>query len=106
MNKTAKEILKENRLLSSYWGRRIVKAEARGVFSKRDVRKAACWTTCACGEQDARIPRDGDGEPLDEKLTDLGCRFYRNTLNCNAAEAAETLVKIERRAAEVLQELA
>jgi hypothetical protein len=105
MSKTAKEILKENRLLSSYWGRRIVKAEERGYRNKTDALKASSWQTCACGRQDDRIPRDDEGVPMDSALSDLGCSFYVHILNNRFDFAAQTLVKIERRAAEVLREV-
>lgn len=40
-------------------------------------RTASSWVTCACGNQDYRIPRENNfGEPLDRKLSDLGVKFY------------------------------
>jgi hypothetical protein len=106
MSKTAREILHENRLLSSYWGRRIVKAEEQSRFTEKDVRHSASWQTCACGRQDDRIPRDDrEGAPIDEDLQDLGYAFYSFVLQHNPRGAANVLVKIERRAAEVLREV-
>jgi hypothetical protein len=106
MSKTAKEILREHRLLPSYWGRRIVKAEERSRFAEKDARHSASWQTCACGRQDERIPRDDhEGAPIDEELQDLGYAFYSFVLQHNPRGAANTLVKIERRAAEVLREV-
>lgn len=104
--KTAREILKENRLLSSYWGRRIVKAEERGAFNLADKRASGSWTTCACGKQDPLIPRGCFGAPNDSALGFWGVEFCGHVLNDRFPEAASALVKIERRAAEVLRELA
>ena len=70
---------------------------------------AFVWITCACGEQDKRIPRDPDGRPKDDLLEDLGGQFYTNWLDIkderSTAEARATLAAIERRAAEILAEV-
>jgi hypothetical protein len=36
---------------------------------------AGSWVTCACGNQCEIIPRNGDGSPQDEELSDLGIDF-------------------------------
>lgn len=104
--KTAKEILKENRLLSSYWGRRIVKAEERGFFFERDHWDSNRWTTCACGRQDERIPRNYGRVPLDPQLRRLGGMFYRVIKRRKYVCAAEILIAIEKRSAEILRDIA
>lgn len=38
-------------------------------------RAAGSWVTCACGNQDARLPRHPNGTPLDFKLLNLGLDF-------------------------------
>lgn len=38
--------------------------------------RAREWTTCACGNQCAVIPRRASGEPIDEMLAGLGAAFY------------------------------
>lgn len=65
--------------------------------------KARHWTTCACGSQCAIIPRSpeitsgGVGMPLDEKLANLGTRFYSLICHGEWRDAKLTLKQIERR---------
>lgn len=77
------------------------------------VMRAREWTTCACGNQCAIIPRDEYGEPLDEELAALGSAFYAclNTASfdpelapCKLCEAKTILGDIEARAAAVIKE--
>lgn len=84
------------------WEERIDKAEARGYFTKEDFRLAASWVDCGCGEQDPRIPRAMDGQPIDRKLYDLGCDFLGDVQNDCLDRARQTLAAIERRSAEIL----
>lgn len=100
--KTALEILTDAGLHNSYWGKRIIKAEKRGEFTEGDVKKAGSWTTCACGKQDPRIPRDEEGAPCDVYLWELGLGFNGKVYTHQVVQAARTLVKIEKRAAIVL----
>jgi hypothetical protein len=39
------------------WNERIDRAEKLGYFLESDGELAIRWVTCACGEQDNRIPR-------------------------------------------------
>ena len=76
-------------------------------WHRRDV---GDFMTCACGEQDKRIPRDklyDDGRPADELLQDLGADFYAYwiVIDDSTADARATLAAIERRAAEILAEV-
>lgn len=96
--------------MSSYaqsitWWHRIGDAILNDGFTDVDKHMAASWVTCACGEQDARIPRDEvDGEPLDADLAELGYRFYMCVEDDRYAEAFATLAAIEQRAATLLGE--
>lgn len=90
-----------------YWWRVIAEAKRRKKAGRKPFlvehqRKAAKWTTCACGKQDPRIPREDDGTPLDGDLYWLGIDFAAEVNVGNPKGAEETLGRIEKRAAEVL----
>ena len=100
------------------WWHRIEQAEARGHFTQQDREDARQWTTCACGEQDERIPRrhldtrmithprempSGIGYPLDDRLLMLGIVFPRYVSEDRFDEAREVLHRIERNAERVLR---
>jgi len=73
-------------------------------FSRRHVKQAEDWTTCACGRQDWRIPRDvEDDSPLDPELKRLGGEFYEAIKGGAPIAARQRLVEIEIRAAEVIR---
>ncbi len=92
-------------------------------YTGRELNKAANlasgWTTCACGVQCERIPRNFIGKPTDPRLANLGYNFAYNiadmhAYHCNKAkelfqarkkDAIETLAKIEDRAIVVLKKL-
>jgi hypothetical protein len=97
------------------WWDRIAAAEARffgtdcqPAFTYEDKEAASDWVTCACGEQDARIPREPglSRRPADDALADLGMDFYAAVIRQDPFEARAVLVKIEHRVAEILAELA
>ena len=68
------------------------------------VRKASDWTTCACGNQDARIPRhDETGSPIDLQLRELGIRFYTRIDHEKWETAKLILDQIEERAGKVMK---
>ena len=105
--KEAEIFLTENDAAGSHWGQRIIAAERRGNFTEKDKRAAGTWVTCACGKQDKRIPRrpGGRGRPADEVLSALGDGFYLLVCADRHLGAAETLLKIEARADEILDEM-
>lgn len=107
--KSAYEILKEAKLLSTYWGKRIALAEKKGYFTRHDLVKAAGWVTCACGKITADIPRMDDDHitgniPLDYELQDLGKVFPSRITMGHFKGAASILVEIEARAIIVAQQ--
>lgn len=104
MSKTAKEILTEASLADTHWGERIIAAEERGSFSFEDCVDAGEWTTCACGKQDPRIPREF-GIPIDSDLKFFGVRFHANLVGNDFVFAASYLIAIEKRAGKVLAEV-
>lgn len=57
------------------------------------------WVTCACGNQCSIIPRDEDGEPWDNTLSELGGNFSYEVDDCRWKEALNILNKIEKRSA-------
>lgn len=70
---------------------------------------ASEWTTCACGNSCAIIPRHKEtcwvggnyvqqGEPVDDELSQLGMRFYDLIQYGRFASAKEKLGEIEARA--------
>jgi hypothetical protein len=67
--------------------------------------RAHKWTTCACGNQCAVIPRDEIGKPDDELLVTLGGDdgFYGAIQNKNVAEAKQFLAMIEVRSSYLIQ---
>ncbi len=84
------------------------------------VLRASSWVTCACGNQCKDVPRKDNGEPVDNKLYDLGLNFLHNIRSIQdcifrgrrkeqidyAIKAAKvTLFEIEVRSGEVLQEM-
>jgi hypothetical protein len=58
------------------WHERIEAAKRNNGFSEVDVEFAKEWVTCACGEQDTRLPRDSKGQPLDTELAHYGADFF------------------------------
>lgn len=88
------------------WHKRIAAARKRGRFTGDDEQLAGDWVTCACGEQDQRIPRHQVSCPKDAYLGRLGCSFS-DAVKMNDYDGADRLLAaIERRAAEVLEEVA
>lgn len=89
-----------------YWWGVIERAKKRGSFLASEKAKAVGWTTCACGKQDARIPRHDIGDPKDIPLRALGLRFC-TAVNGNLVDmAGMILLAIEKRASEVLRGIA
>jgi hypothetical protein len=83
-------------LTKAYW-------KEPGVRKKRALRiLSMSWTTCACGNQCAMIPRSIQGEPKDKLLAALGKRFYEYVKGCQWVEAIGTLTLIEHRSAELI----
>lgn len=87
------------------WHERIKAARERGAFTEGDCKLAREWPTCACGEQDPRIPRNKSGSPKDDELSDLGNDFTSAIYWSDFPRARRILAQIERRAAEVLAEV-
>jgi len=98
-----------------YWTKVIERARKRkkaGLmpFTKHQISLAGAWVTCACGRQDARIPRypantshGSRSAPLDDILDELGITFYGHVNRGRVKSAKSTLQKIENRAAEILE---
>ena len=79
------------------------------LFNAEDVVAAGRWPDCACGVQDARIPRyikntssHASGEPKDRSLYFLGCEFASAVCNDEPYRAGYLLGKIDRRSGEIL----
>lgn len=101
--RTAKSVLEKAELVATFWGKRIVAAEACGKFTGSDLNLAASWTTCACGRQDKRIRRwYADGPPSDGQLHIDGAKFLDHVEHHRIIWAALCLIRIEKRAAVVL----
>lgn len=73
--------------------------------------RAMMWTTCACGNQCAIIPRKifpkdshSNGIPIDEELKDFGFDFYRSVDSCRWEDAKEFLRIIEARSTILIAE--
>ena len=107
------------------WHERIELARNSLGFHKADCFLAQHWVTCACGEQDSRIPRDGEKAPLDAQLRSLGSDFSAAVFRARSPfgnaedywpiganhkqgtrleKVEHVLAQIERRASEILNE--
>jgi len=105
MSKT-KRILTDAGLEDTYWGKAIIQAQEDGAFTPELSEESGNWTTCACGKQSDMIPRQPDGgAPVDSILLKLGVLFCDFVGDNAFTRSAETLVKIEERATEVLKEV-
>lgn len=80
------------------WHERIAEARTRGWFNEEDITLASQWPTCACGEQDPRIPRGRDGVPMDEALWTLGIQFWASVETSSFDHVEDLLKKIDARA--------
>ncbi len=80
------------------WHDRIQRAiKNGGRFLPDDITRACDWCTCACGEQDPRIPRLKDGSPIDDEMWNHG-EAFANAVNANKPEKAQYLLgEIEAR---------
>ena len=100
----AQEYLTEKNQHITYWGKKIIAAEARGKFTESNINQSAGWVTCACGKVTADIPRDPDtrfqsyNTPLDRILKGRGFAFYEAVEDNKFLDAAEILHEIETRA--------
>ena len=109
---TALSELTEHDLHETFWGKKIIAAEARGHFTESDLSMAGNWVTCACGKQSPAIPRVTNrhsfdlAAPLDGVLYDMGFTFAGEVADNAFFFAALTLIEIEKRAIELLRELA
>lgn len=64
------------------------------------------WPTCACGQLCKLLPKRGDtAVPEDNKLYNLGCRFYNLVCRCDWSSALDIFRQIEARSFKLLQEM-
>jgi len=91
------------------WANRIKRAKANGGrFTAEDCKLANNWVTCACGEQDPRIPArhyEADSMPDDSELARFGYDFHNVVVDNKPYAAERILSRIETRAGEILVEL-
>lgn len=90
------------------WGKRIADAKKRGRFTQRDIAASSTWVTCACGQQDLRIPRhtfDYWGKPKDRILAALGMDFEQSVSTHKPRLAEEILAQINVRSVMILKKL-
>jgi hypothetical protein len=105
----AKKLLLENGYAKTYWGKRIINAEARGCFSEEDIHKSSDFFTCSNGGIDSHIDMDVDEldgypRPADNKIYDLELSFFYNVFKHDFLASAQTLIDIENRSLELLKE--
>jgi hypothetical protein len=75
--------------------------------------KARSWVTCACGSQCNVLPRDGQGQPEDPLLKNLGLRFMyaigamfnAHNSDYDSAIQIEDFATARRDAKEILQQI-
>ena len=105
---TALSILTSAGYQDTHWGKLIIPAEKRGEFTGFDkYKRCEMWDLCACGKLDKRIPRTKGvtEQPIDSKLYKKGMHFSNMVYGDNFTKAAHTLIAIEKRAAEVLDDV-
>ena len=102
--RTPRDVLKSYELFDTVWGRTIMEAYYSGKFSRSDKLEARSWTTCACGNLNDGIPRSPLGVPRDSILSKLGLEFGYMVDSDDVWGAMFILIKIEKRAVEVLKE--
>lgn len=101
MTKTKPKKLKTRK--TPYWWKVINRAiKNEEEFTEVEKLRSSVWISCACGEQDDRIPRSREGEPLDKTLQSFGLDFYDAVGMNDPKEAMNVLIKIEHRAAIVI----
>lgn len=66
--------------------------------------RAKAWTTCACGNACAIIPRYQSGSPKDDMLGDLGRHFFIRVFYRRWDDAKATLRRIEERSQALITE--
>jgi hypothetical protein len=69
------------------------------------TKRAAHWTTCACGNQCAIIPRHQGGCPTDDTLAELGARFYNAIAEHEKDRALSLLRAIEARSTTLIKRI-
>ena len=67
--------------------------------------RAGSWVSCACGNQCAIIPRNNDGQPLDNSLYHSGMQFYQAIQDKDVAQARIVLGWIENRSVYLIEKL-
>lgn len=91
------------------WNLFLDRADAGEIAYEGKEYKVAChlsgsWTSCACGNECAVIPRYDDGSPIDCELWEDGVAFYREIARADWVEARLTLARIESRSAILIAE--
>lgn len=102
-----RKLLIENGLIATYWGHIIARADEEGTgFSLGEMQSAGDWVTCACGrlEDEDGILREEDGSPIDADLRNLGFDFNDYIGSDQVVDACLTLIKIQHKAVELIQE--
>jgi len=100
----AKQLLTDNNLHNTHWGKNIIKAENRGAFTTENDSDAGNWVTCACGQHTKGILKDEFNKPDDKVLEYLGMQFTIDVVRQEFFKAAETLIQIEKRVIELLKD--
>ena len=89
------------------WNRFLDHAINKKEPTQREWRKAVSlaqsWVTCACGNQCSILPREKDGEPVDQELSQLGLEFAWNIQSKEWTYAYKILQKIEKLSAKLIQ---
>jgi len=87
------------------WKDRIKRARESGSFTNQDIKLANAWVTCACGEQDPRIPVEPVMGPEDTVLNEMGHDFTYCVDHDDFDGAEDVLNLIELRADMILRNL-
>jgi hypothetical protein len=76
--------------------------EVKSNYYEEARERSSNYTTCACGQFCKVLPKSVGDIPLDEKLRNLGVKFYDNIIDAKFETAKATLLDIELRTAFLL----
>lgn len=86
------------------WNQALSKSEITEKDWNIMASRTSSWVTCAVGNQCTVIPRDEQGEPIDDDLCIDGIGFMVAIKKRDVEDAKAVLARIERRSAELIAE--
>lgn len=103
--KTYAEVSGEQPFDWNQWLDDAIKCDPDSISHAEAKDRAEDWTTCACGNQCADLPRKSDGRPKDDNLMMLGLSFVDFITDGSWGLAKRTLAAIEARSSFLLAQM-